>query len=221
MNDPFLSLEALTVKIGGRTRLENINLLWQADQQWAAVGPSGSGKTVLAHTLAGSHFYAGRIHSSVIDPEHLSDYVSVVEQQHRFKNIFNRQDFYYQQRYNASEAENTITVREVLADFGFPKYAGRKDDLNKEELMDLLQLSARLDEPLIQLSNGENKRLQLLEALLLKKELLILDQPFVGLDAEGREMLRGMLSALVRRNQKLLVICSGKEIPECITKILN
>ena len=221
MNDPFLSLEALTVKIGGTTRLENINLLWQADQQWAAVGPSGSGKTVLAHTLAGSHFYAGRIQSSVIDPEHLSDYVSVVEQQHRFKNIFNRQDFYYQQRYNASEAENTITVREALADFGFPKYAGRKDDLNKEELMDLLQLSARLDEPLIQLSNGENKRLQLLEALLLKKELLILDQPFVGLDAEGREMLRGMLSALVRRNQKLLVICSGKEIPECITNVVE
>src|SRR4249919_3876475 len=104
MNDPFLLVESLTVNIGGKKILRDINLLWDQQQQWAMVGLAGSGKTVLAHTLAGKHFYTGRITSAFFDSEHLVESVSIVEQQHRFKNIFNRNDFYYQQRYNASDA---------------------------------------------------------------------------------------------------------------------
>jgi molybdate transport system ATP-binding protein len=219
MDDIFLSLEALTVNIAGKKILENINLLWENAQQWAVAGPSGSGKTILAHTLAGKHFYTGRIISPTIDSERLGEMVAVVEQQHRFRNIFNRHDFYYQQRYNASEAENTMTVKEALDDFNYSTIASRNNELSRKELIDLLQLNSLLDEPLIQLSNGENKRLQLLEALLLKKELLILDQPFVGLDASGREILHDILNLLSKKNQKLLVICSDQEIPDCITHV--
>ena len=221
MNEPFLSLQALTVNIGGKKLLEDINLLWEHDQQWAIVGASGSGKTVLAHVLVGKHFYTGRIISAVIDPEQPSQSVMVVEQQHRFKNIFNRQDFYYQQRYNSSEAENTMTVREVLAEFHAFDKPDQNMVLKRAALIELLQLNALLDEPLIQLSNGENKRLQLLEALLLKKGLLILDQPFVGLDTNGREILHSILNELTTKGQKLLIICSGQEIPECFTHVME
>jgi molybdate transport system ATP-binding protein len=221
MNEPFLSLEALTVNVGGKKLLEDINLLWEHDQQWAIVGPSGSGKTVLAHVLAGKYFFEGRITSVIINPEQLNLSVVVVEQQHRFKNIFNRQDFYYQQRYNSSESENTMTVSEALAEFQSKDNPDKGNVLKSKELTDLLQLEALMDEPLIQLSNGENKRLQLLEALLLKKELLILDQPFVGLDINGREILHGILGVLSKKGQKLLIICSGQEIPECFTHVME
>lgn len=219
MNEPFLLLESLSVHLGGKKILSEINLLWEVQQQWALVGPSGSGKTALAHTLMGRHFYTGQISSSFTDPDHLGENVSMVEQQHRFKNIFNRHDFYYQQRYNASEAGNTQTVREVLDRYVYLHVTRRYPEWSLMELIKLLHLDSLMDEPLIQLSNGENKRLQLLEALLLKKELLILDQPFTGLDVDGRALLHQILNELSEKNQKLLIICSGHEIPGCITHV--
>ncbi len=57
-----------------------------------------------------------------------------------------------------------------------------------------LHLTCVLQEPLIQLSNGENKRLQLAKALFLDPALLIMDNPFIGLDAEGRQRLHRILN---------------------------
>jgi len=42
----------------------------------------------------------------------------MIEQQHRFKNRSNTSDFYYQQRYNSADAEDTITVAEYIEEAG-------------------------------------------------------------------------------------------------------
>ena len=59
-----------------------------------------------------------------------------------------------------------------------------------------LHVRALLTKPLIQLSNGENKRVQLAIALLEKPDLLIFDNPFLGLDVEGRGVLQGIIDGL-------------------------
>jgi molybdate transport system ATP-binding protein len=76
-----------------------------------------------------------------------------------------------------------------------------------------------LKKPLIQLSNGENKRTQLAIALLSSPELLILDNPFLGLDAEGRATLHAIINGLAARKIQLLLITAANEIPESITHI--
>jgi molybdate transport system ATP-binding protein len=217
--DPFfLALEQVQVNLGGQTVLQDINFFIRPAEQWAITGPSGSGKTVLAHTLAGRHFFSGKISAAFGNPETFHRLVTVVEQQHRFKDITNRSDFYYQQRYNSFDTEQTITVREELATY----QTGNNTitaGFTLDGLLRLLNIEHLLPERLIQLSNGENKRLQLMKALLQQQELLILDQPFTGLDVKGRKLLHDVLNTLSAKGFKFLLIGSAHEIPDCITHI--
>lgn len=50
---PLLQAEGLTLRVGTRTLVEQLNLQVGAGEVWALLGPNGSGKTTLLHTLAG------------------------------------------------------------------------------------------------------------------------------------------------------------------------
>ena len=218
MENLFLSLEKVNVYLNRQLVLKDIQFSVFQNEQWAIIGPEGSGKTVLAHTLAGRHFYSGTIKTAFGSSDDFHRFITVVEQQHRFRDIMNRSDFYYQQRFNSFDAERTVTVEEELSSCmstGQETAAG----LSADEIIKLLQIGHLLREPLIQLSNGENKRLQLVKALLQRQQLLILDKPFTGLDVAGRKLLRNILNELSAKGMKLLLITTPHEIPEYITHI--
>jgi molybdate transport system ATP-binding protein len=214
MHKPFLTVENLCVTISGKEVLKNIHFTIGPNEQWALVGPTGSGKTVFADTLAGNHYYQGLIETSFGDAGHFHRMIAVVHQQHRFRNLQHRSDFYYQQRYQSMDAAATITVGDDLDQY--PEFCG---NFSKTGLLDQLHLRQLREEPLIQLSSGENKRLQIAKALLTTDRLLVLDQPFTGLDAEGRELLGGILQTLVRKGTRLLLITSPRDMPSCISHI--
>ncbi|MFI5151931.1 MAG: ATP-binding cassette domain-containing protein [Chitinophagales bacterium] len=217
MGKIFLSLQQVSVSLGAKKVLHNINLDLGEAERWAIVGHSGSGKTTLAQVLAGRHFFTGRITTTFGDGEHFQKLIRVVEQQHRFKSLDNRSDFYYQQRYNSFDDEQTLTVAEELARrWGMNELSGNRAT---NEWMHLLHVDQLLSEPLIHLSNGENKRLQIFEAMLDQQELLILDEAFTGLDVEGRELLNRILWGFSNRGIRFLWIGSFTEIPDCITHV--
>ena len=213
---PFLQLEQVTVQLNGRNILDHINLTIQSSEQWAITGSSGSGKTILAHALAGRQHFFGHI---IFKGEAgYRPHIVVVEQQHRFKNLSNTSDFYYQQRYNASDADNALTVAEVL-ELNHQAHTIPGSGITVKELPHLLHIEHVLQEPLIQLSNGENKRLQIAKAILSNPELLILDNPFTGLDTDGRIMLTQVINTLHHAGIKIILITSASEIPDSITHI--
>ena len=215
MADFFLKLDGLTVKTGEKEILRNLHLTISEIEQWAIAGASGSGKTTLAHTLAGKHFYTGKLqYASYISP---ADIV-VIEQQHHFKNLSNTSQFYYQQRYNASDAEDAITVAMLLQQSN-PGDKKIVCGLETSAIPHIVHIDQLLHKPLIQLSNGENKRLQIATTILHEPKLLILDNPYIGLDRDGREMLSGILNTLSSKGVKLLLITSTPDLPECITHI--
>jgi molybdate transport system ATP-binding protein len=230
MATSFLTLEGVTVQMGGIPLLDGLDWAILRGEQWAVTGASGSGKTVLGHTLMGKHFSRGRIEG----PHR----IGMVEQQHRFKSRPGTTELYYQQRFNASDADKTITVEQELAEAGWAlrgdggkgepgdgnvattgwdETAGGGEGSAGANWLDSLHIRPLLKKPLIQLSNGENKRVQLAIALLEEPELLILDNPFLGLDTEGRATLHGIINALAARGMQILLITSPHEIPACIT----
>ena len=213
---PFLQLEQLSVRLNGKKIIDHIDLIIQSDEQWAVTGPSGAGKTTLAHTLAGMHYYSGSIIFNSLTNER--PHIALVEQQHRFKNLSSTSDFYYQQRYNASDAENTITVAEKLNLANHPQTV-LSSGIALAGIPGLVHIQHVMQEPLIQLSNGENKRLQIALAILSEPQLLILDNPFVGLDTEGRSMLNGVIDTLSKAGVKIILITSATEIPDSITHV--
>jgi molybdate transport system ATP-binding protein len=209
MTQKWIALEQVSVIAPGGIRiLSDIDLLIEKGQQWALIGPSGSGKTVLAHTLLGRHFHQGRIEFFFDAPAHPLHQIAMVEQQHRFSNISGTGDLYYQQRFNAHDAEQTITVEQELEARHY-----------EPSWLDTLHIRHLLPKPLIQLSNGENRRVQLAIALSGNPAFLIMDNPFLGLDTEGRSTLHGIFNRLAAGGAQILFITSGHEIPEAITHI--
>jgi molybdate transport system ATP-binding protein len=204
MSSPFLTLEGVSVQMGGTPLLDNLDWTIAPGEHWALTGPSGSGKTLLAHTLLGQHFFTGKI----IAP---TSRMAIMEQQHRFRNRPGSTELYYQQRFNASDADQTITVAQELSDAGWPK--------PDPTLIELLHIRPLLQKPLIQLSNGENKRVQLAIALLDAPDFLILDNPFLGLDIEGRATLHDIINQLRQKGIQFLLITNPNELPTAITHV--
>jgi molybdate transport system ATP-binding protein len=214
MDSSVLQVENLCVHIHGKEILGGISMEIKAGEQWLIFGEAGSGKTIMAHTLAGHHAFRGLIHFQGSEEKIKRSGVFVVDQQHRFRDLQNQNNFYYQQRYNAIDAEATMTVSEALAVFEEQDNA----HFSKSVLTSTFQLEDVLNEPLIQLSNGENKRLQILEAVLHFPDLLILDEPFTGLDREGRKILEEILAGLANSGQHMLLFTSRHFVPSCFNR---
>ncbi|HLX92359.1 MAG TPA: ATP-binding cassette domain-containing protein [Puia sp.] len=181
---------------------------------WSITGSSGSGKTLIARAIAGKQAYHGQMHFYFPPKRNNRSTIHLVEQQHHFKSLNNVSNLYYQQRFNSQDADQTRTVREELK-----QVSGEVLDSGHPTLA-LLNAAELLDEPLIQLSNGENKRIQLVSALLADPELIVMDNPFVGLDADGRKILHSLIEKISNTGVQVILITTNDEIAEYITHIL-
>src|ERR1044072_5552015 len=169
-----LQVTAITVRGNGNVILKDLSFSIGVHEQWAIVGPSGSGKTSLLQTLSRNYFDISNDGMPASREK-----IVLVEQQHHFKNLSNTSTFYYQQRFNASDADDAITVKEALLQNmpgAYTEQTGYSPEV--EHILDLLRLRNLLPVRLIQLSNGENKRLQIAKALLLHPTILMLDSAF-------------------------------------------
>ncbi|MEP7259143.1 MAG: ATP-binding cassette domain-containing protein [Flavitalea sp.] len=201
--EKVLELKDVSVFNGSTPILNKINLVIYQHQQWAIIGPSGSGKTTLAHALTGRIAHHGEIiyYAS-------KGITAFVEQQHHFKNLSNTSEFYYQQRFNAADAGDSMTVADAL-----------HTDTDTHSWIERLHLLPLLNKPLIQLSNGENKRLQLARALLTNPGFIIFDNPFTGLDSEGRNSLHNIINDICAAGIQALIITSPADLPAAITHV--
>jgi molybdate transport system ATP-binding protein len=134
--------------------------------------------------------------------------VELVTQQHRFRNLSNTNEFYYQQRFNSQDADNSLTVSEILS-----------NQPDAKAWIELLHVTPLLQKPLIQLSNGENKRVQIANALSHNPSVIVFDNPFIGLDAEGRKTLHTIIDSIASNGVHIILISTPAELPACITHV--
>jgi len=78
-------------------------------------------------------------------------------------------------------------------------------------------------QPLISLSSGELRKYQLRRALASHPRLLIIDNPFIGLDNKARQQLHDTLEQLIRDGglQVMLIVSREKDIPDFITRVIT
>lgn len=174
----------------------------------ALTGPSGSGKTSLLEALAGKLFYSGTISLQ----EGVK--VAMVSQQHQFRNLSHTDTFYYQQRFNSFDADDALTVEAELPQL-FAIDAGER----AQKIRSLFALDVLRHRRLLHLSNGENKRLQLAKALMHAPGILLLDNPFTGLDTNARVVLEESLVQLATEGLTILFSCAASKVP-AITQLV-
>ena len=208
MDNCLAKISDVSVSLGAKPVVSSISFQILSGQKTAIVGPMGSGKTSLAKALAGRLFRTGEVFFSSRNPEKRA-YVMLVEQQHQFKNRSNLSEFYLQQRFNSSDCEDAYTVEEELS------------GLELGDWVSVFELDGLLKRPLIQLSNGENKRLQIVKSLAYEPDWLILDNPYVGLDVSGREILTKGLISLDSKGIQFILISSPGDVPEFINQVIE
>lgn len=215
MLEPFVHISNLNLKYQQNEVLKGLD--WQIfhGENWLIGGTSGSGKTSLAKAIAGLEKTTGTIQINFDRSTPLPARVEFVSSWFQFTNLEGDRNFYYQQRYNKHEKNDTLSVYAELLHYA--KEAGLYLD-RVEPYLQLFGFSNSRDTQLIELSSGENKKMQLIKALWLKPQLLIIDQPYSGLDAASRKNLNQVFDDLANEGTTLLLISNDEEIPDCINR---
>lgn len=202
-----LQVKNLSVKLAGMSILKDISFCLSPGDCLAIIGPSGSGKTSLLKALAGSFFHAGNKSFNTPQPN-----ISLVSRQNQFTNRAHISDFYYQQRFNAIDAENAETVLESLTtDPGDPALI--------ISILGKVGLGHVKNESLLKLSNGEHKRFQIAKALLQKSDWILFDNPFTGLDTAARTQLNHLLLELRNQGIHMIIATGHGQLPDAITHV--
>lgn len=186
-----------------------------ASEHIAIVGPNGAGKSLLVDMLTGKYpLREGELayNFSSSDKRAVYDNIKYIA----FRDTYGSADanYYYQQRWNAHDQEEAPLVSELLGEV--------KDEPLKHKLFDLFHLSPLLDKKIILLSSGELRKFQLAKTLLTAPHVLIMDNPFIGLDASTRTLLVDLLEQLSRMGelQIILVLSMLDDVPGFITHVV-
>lgn len=194
---------------------EPVTLDFLAGEHIAIVGPNGAGKSLLVDMLTGKYPLRDGELTYDFSPSLTKtayDNIKYIA----FRDTYGSADanYYYQQRWNAHDQEDAPLVREVLGEV--------KDDALRRQLFELFSIEPMLDKKIILLSSGELRKFQLTKALLTVPRILIMDNPFIGLDAPTRELLFNLLDRLTRLGelQIVLVLSMLDDIPSFVTHVV-
>jgi molybdate transport system ATP-binding protein len=216
METPFITLDGITARLRDTFILPDTSWEILAGQHWAILGPNGAGKSTLVRVLTGDVPYVqGRLTYHFPQPPHeVIGYVAPELGEH----LLARDADGDGARAFAGAWRGCATTRStILAD----DHGGSKKRRALEKIADLLEIRHLLDRDLRALSAGEIRKALLARALIKSPRLLILDEPFAGLDAASREKLAAAVDALMRdRVQILFVTHRVEEIPPAVTNVL-
>jgi Fe-S cluster assembly ATP-binding protein len=200
----MLEIKDLSVSVGNKKILDNINLVINPGQVHAIMGPNGSGKSTLSNILAGKSGYnidSGKITYCGQDLDQLS-----IEER-------SQQGIFLAFQYPIAIAGVTnINFLKII--YNAHLKAHNKPEVNAAAFMRLVREKAqllKLNEQLLYrnvndgFSGGEKKRNEILQMLLLEPKLAILDETDSGLDIDAlQEVAQGV--NLLRDNKRSFLL---------------
>ena len=201
---------------------EPVNFCLEEDEHIAIIGRNGAGKTMFVDMLTGKHpAFPDMVRYGFDEPYNKLRYIS-------FRDTYggdNDRTYFLQQRWNQMEIdEETPTVGSKLEE----AYQLAGDDTPErralqKHIYEIFHLEPLLDKYIILLSSGELRKYKLASSLFTNPKVLIMENPFIGLDKETREQLKELLGMLAQEQglQIILVLAKTDEIPEFITHIVE
>jgi molybdate transport system ATP-binding protein len=239
---PLVSFCDAAIRSGERLLFPGTTWEIYPGEHWAIVGPNGSGKSLLAAALAGRVPVAQgtlthRLEEGVVDAHELGaryarrSHVVLVSHSEERALAAGHAEF-HQARWNASVAaagasvDDLLTRHSVEAINPFEVLPEPEDasafERRRQEVIGLFQLLPLLQRRVKQLSHGETRKLLLARAVLRGPRLLVLDDPFGGLDVDFRAELSAILDRLARGGTALVMTAAREdEIPAHFTHLLR
>ena len=187
---PLLSAHGLVRAFGALQVLRGVDLEVRAGEMLAVAGPNGAGKTTLLRLLAGlMRPSAGEVRIRGLQPTRDDP------GPRRAIGLLSHHTFLYD---DLTPAENLHFTARL---YGLADAAGAARAALEE-----VGLTARADTPVRHLSRGLLQRAAIARALLHQPDILLLDEPFTGLDAPSADRFRALLAAQLARGRALVLV---------------
>ncbi|PID57415.1 hypothetical protein CSB45_07795 [candidate division KSB3 bacterium] len=238
VDEPLITVHKITIRIADHLSFHSTDWKIQKGQHWGIIGATGSGKSTLADALCRKvPLVQGRIQYFFSkDRQHGRSYLKPGEilrvSAEAHKALLCRHAAYHQARWQSFEGQDAPVVSELLTGKSIEHrspfevtplrrpealYQQRRDNAVK-----LLGIEYLLARKIIHLSHGEARKVMIARALMQSPELLILDDPFSGLDTASRSLLREAIEELFTYNglHILLLTSRSDEILEGLTHLL-
>src|SRR5574344_47024 len=176
----------------------------EAGEQVAVVGPNASGKSRMAARIAGQ-----------CDAKYIT-----------FRDSYgysSDQNFFMQQRWNLFTVDqDTPTSGDLLQRAARSSRNPETASARLVELTKLFGLEGLMDKFLVTLSSGELRKFQLTKSLLDSPKILVIDNPYIGLDPSARALLTELLTNLAASGliTVILILSRPDEIPPFVTHVI-
>ena len=201
---------------------EPVNFCLDEGEHIAIVGRNGAGKSMFVDMLTGRHpAFPDMVKYGFDEPYNNLKHIT-------FRDTYggdNDRTYFLQQRWNQMEIdEETPTVGSKLEE-AYQLAGADTPERRKlqEHIYDLFNLRPLLDKYIILLSSGELRKYKLASSLFTAPKVLIMENPFIGLDATTRDQLKALMASLAKDQglQIILVLAKSDEIPDFITHIVE
>lgn len=220
---PLIELHDASLVLGGETVLDRLRWRLMPGEHWAVIGRNGAGKTLLLRLLRGevppyvpepgghpavTWAIMGEPDPSPLAVRPVSSMLSPELQRH-----------YMRQGWRLSGAEVILS--------GFGDGYMRYDRPSPEEREAICALADRLGATHLlnilapEMSQGQLRLILLARALVKKPRLLLLDEPFDGLDAAAQKSLFSILEEIAGETSMVCAIHKGEDLPACLTHFLE
>ena len=175
----MLRIDNLTKAFGSKQAVDNLSLHIARGEIYGFIGHNGAGKTTTLKSVVGIlGFDEGRI---LIDGKSIAEEPLACKKEIAY--IPDNPDLY--------EYMSGIKYLNFIADvFGVPA-AARKERI--EKYSELFGLTQDLAQPIASYSHGMKQKLAIISAWIHEPKLIIMDEPFVGLDPKAAHILKGMM----------------------------
>ena len=191
---PVIEVRHLTVSYGARPALLDVSLTIESDQLVGVIGPNGSGKSTLIKALLGFvRPDVGEVYIAGQDVQKAKGKVAYVPQR------------------GAVDWDFPITVREVALMGRYQSIPWHSDPRKADreaamEALAMVRMSDFADRQIGQLSGGQQQRVFLARALAQGADILLLDEPFAGVDAATERAILEVLERAKASGKTLVVV---------------
>ena len=216
----LITLDNVAVRVSDQRVLKDIHWHINSGEDWVIQGPNGAGKTTLARTLAGqTAIVAGSLkrhpypiysptNSTTTAARSRATVVALISPEDYHRTYAGEQRLAEMRSFSGRIHETTTAAQALNLDLAATPHSDR-----------ILRLAAK---PIHALSSGELRELFIIRTLDRHPDLLVLDEPFNGLDSKARQRLFNLLEAFHRQGGRMvLVVHRPEDIPAYFSHVLH
>eukprot|EP00026_Physarum_polycephalum_P005366 Phypoly_transcript_05398.p1 GENE.Phypoly_transcript_05398~~Phypoly_transcript_05398.p1 ORF type:complete len:328 (+),score=65.33 Phypoly_transcript_05398:978-1961(+) len=217
---PVVELRNVQVKYGEKQILDNVNWTVREGEKWVLLGPNGSGKTTILSLIVADHPQAYANDIAIFGNERGSGGVSIWDIKAQIGMTSPEIHTFFR--------EPTLTARQVVRSAHFMSFFNLSEVLSDEkekqisELFSELGVESIINTPFMHLSNGQQRFVLFMRAIVKSPRLFILDEPFQGMDEAMVQVANKWLESNLTPKQTLIIVTHHKEeIPRFVNHMLR